>query len=128
MPKIKVERAFALKVKSGADIRQFAPGVHEVSAEELAHWYTQAHINEGVVVVLAEAETEPKNDFLEFTESSLTKMNADNLKKLAADLGVTHDEKATKKDIAALILNDAEKITCTLGEDGVYALANEDDE
>ena len=52
MPAIKVYSSFALRLGPGEAVREFGLGEHELSAEELAHWFIQGCIKEGRAVEL----------------------------------------------------------------------------
>lgn len=60
MGKINVVQPFKVQFARGQEIREFALGEHELTADELQHWFVQGCIKEGRAVVLAEpaAKTE----------------------------------------------------------------------
>jgi len=52
MPKIMVTKPFKLSLRRGQE-RLFGPGEHDVSAEELEHWFVQGCIADGRAHVVA---------------------------------------------------------------------------
>ena len=104
MPRIKVLSPFGLRLNSEAPKRDFGIGEHNVSPDELAHWYTQACINEGMAVQLAEVEPGGAFPPAAPTKSQLMQLNREKLDELAAECGIAVPENTNKGDLAELLL------------------------
>jgi hypothetical protein len=53
MPTLIVQQRFKVRLAPGQAMREFAPGPHELTAQELEHWFIQASIRAGRAALAA---------------------------------------------------------------------------
>lgn len=106
MPVIIVNSPFALRLSSKHPRRNFPPGEHAVSEEELAHWFMQGCIKDGRAILKSGGAVAGNGDAEApaFDEAALKKMKRDELEALAVSLGLDTSGLPNKDSIVALIL------------------------
>ena len=120
--KIKVIHPFSLRPGSGQPVRDFPVGMHNITEEELAHWFLKDCLKEGRAALLAdEAEGDGgKDELVAPTRDELMKLTRDKLVELAAACGITVADTANKSAICDLLLAGHEGVTIVNGPDGIY--------
>ena len=126
MHKIKVTRPFSLRLGSGQPLRAFSPGTHDISDEEMAHWFVQACINDGLAELVSaelaqkEAATAP-DGLVSPTREELLSLKADVLKALCstADITVPSGNPA-KAVLADLLLAEQAHFALVKDQDGIF--------
>lgn len=111
MASIKILKTFHLRLSSKAEKRSFEAGkTYALSAEEFKHWFVQGCIADGrAIEVPDEADAaSPEEDSAEsvpVTHAELMALKLDDLKNLAAACGLETPDRATKDQIATLLLS-----------------------
>jgi len=121
MKKIKVIHPFSLRPGSGQPVRVFTAGIHEISDEELGHWFVKDCLKEGRAALLAyEAAGGGNGELVAPTKDELMKLTRDKLVELAAACGITVIDTANKSAICDLLLAGHEGVTIVNGPNGIY--------
>lgn len=140
MPKLKVTTPFSLRPGTGQPLREFSVGVHDISDDDLQHWFVQGCIAEGRAVVMG-ADYGTGQDATvtvsatparpvkaqEYTEAALKKLNNTQLAEMAQGLGITlNDPQPVKAAMVSAILKAKETLDAQKSEPESAGGASED--
>jgi hypothetical protein len=99
MKKISVSHEFRVRFAPGGTRREFTPGVHELSEEELGNWFVQGCIREGRAAVLPDDADETG-----LSADKLRAMTVSSLRRMAVEMGVEVQGSPKKDALVAMIL------------------------
>lgn len=122
--RITVIHPFSLRPGSGKPVREFPAGEHSITRDEYDHWFLQACLEDGRAVLLADEDSAGNGSddgvLVTPTKEELMGMKVDDLKAVAEQCGIAYPERATKSQLADLLLAGREGVVLRINADGIH--------